>query len=522
MHRYGATYLHPDADLHMDFPAVFTNALGEGYAASDTSTTFLHAALCAYHLDDDVVREGLLLLGALAEKPKFCMWMVNRRDHLTALCAVAQGTAELQLAGVHRGHLVGVLETLVFRAVADDENIDAPHVAAAVLPMLLADVARCKQQPASSCSYAAVISAVEAQRGMYGRLRTPDVIREVTERCATLLTATVDLVVSDAAGIHDHARHKPLLSAIMKMLEAVVTGCCTFLPNAAHAWLISSSVRLVGAATAVLADSRQAVAGLSAELQSAEEDERVALLCDAGQLILSAATWGLIDLCFAEDFSFSPASAAATAFGATPAEHDNNGAVSDLCVHGLLSLLPLADAQLLAIPAVSQVIFSLLRKVAGEHTAAFLTTAPEQLQALLMATDHAMRSTDPATARDGFSVIEAIAKFCARHADAAAANAQLLAAFTAACVTAVATASVDAQTISALSNAVFALGTVGGADAIGKAWMAIQPPPPPAVTTAFAAAVSSAPFDLNRRNDRYVFAAALSAVVAVAHGASML
>jgi hypothetical protein len=435
-HVCGA-YLFPDDSLLMDFSNIFTTAFNGGVALGDAALQVTVGCLTTFPYDQDVTKAATTLLSALTEKPReFGEW-VSTHSHFAFLVQLASGNANgVELPGVVKGRVFGFLVS-----VCPLENVTAA-VVTPIATALGSVLFRAGQTPTGQLlDINSVVSAVDSLAGAFTALRTEDHTKTVFASLAPLVDASATIV-------QHHNSHKPLLAAILRMMNTIVVSC-SFLASSSFIHVVRIGIVCIQVTKAAMDESRVNAARLRSDAASLEEDERVDVLTAAATFVESVATWGLLDMNCDDGFD-----ASGTA---------GPDMIADLSVRGLLVVLTYCDQHVLAIPQLRDTVFNLLQEVSSTYKARFLSASPEEASALLAATDFALASSVPSLNRAGYKVMESIASYCCQN------NVQgfdLLDKFSCSVATVMATADVDSSVFPSVAATLFALGGACGPETL--------------------------------------------------------
>ena len=427
--RYVGTYLMPDEMLHTVLPHVFVTAFEQGVVAADCSLQFCASMMAAFYCDEDVLDSCSKLLSSFGSKPPALGdWLLQQPVYKYFVDVACNGVQGSTFPGTFRGKLFGFL-CMVTPSSALQVNVVCP-AAATLAPTLEAAAA------ASTTCVGKVVDAVLTLDGIFSSLR----MQEQTNLVFAVIAPLFPVVVESL--IHNRV-YKQLITAVATLLNTVIVGCGSFLPAQSFFALVDLAATTVGYCGATLRDASQTISQKTQQEASQEEDEVVELLTRAVDLIMSVATWGLLEL----------------------VDDGNDGitrenCVSNFVVRGLLTVLSLVNSSMLGIPTLRNAVFNLLREVAATYTANFLSVSPAEAGHLLQATEFAVLSQVPDLNRSAYKVMESIATHC-RNTQI---ELPLLTSFIQSILAAFSTGQCHPSTVPGLANALFALVSVCGLD----------------------------------------------------------
>lgn len=387
MRHYVGAYLFPDENLQLDFCPILSSAFSGGSSVADCALQFAATSLSSFPFDTEVSTACCRLLSVFTEKPsEFGSWVVDQKVFAYLVRLVGDQVPNCTLPGKVKGGVFGFLVSVCPTEIVLEKVV---YPAATNLNQTLTRAAQTPEGQLTDVS--SFVDAVDSLAGAFVALRTEDHTKIVFGALAPLIDTTV-------TGVQWHANHKPLLSAVLRMMNVIVESC-SFLGSSNFLHVVEQGIQCIKVTKSAMEQSRVRAAGLSKVAASLEEDERVEVLTAASTFVLSVARWGLLDL------------------GGDDADNliSRSSCIADLSVQGLLIVLSFSDASVLSIPSLRDSVFDLLKEVSSTFTGRFLNVSSEEAACLLQATEFAVTSSVPDLNRCGYKVMESIANYCVTH-----------------------------------------------------------------------------------------------------------
>lgn len=509
---FTSSYLCPDEDLYMDFSPVFAAAFQRGYAIAPTIAKVSYGALCAFTADSDVTKAALSLLGALVKHVDMGAWFSSQTSMFDAFQDLALGDTR-GLKSSDRGKLVGVLLNACTRELNTNRStVDRMTQQLVARFQSILSSAQSDQVRQTS----AATDVVEATRALFQTIVYPDLVVQVVNSVLPLI-ATIFASVDQRIAVGVSTITRTFLGSVLDLLDSFVTTVGSSLPASIYVQFLQHFAANTTSIIAAMGQSATEASHLAESARSQEEDERVEILTKIATVLKSLSS---LSLC------------CVNAADTREAEEQRDSAASTTSVNAMVLLLSHFGTEqtqsLLAIPSLASAVFGALKTVAEDHTDGFLKS--EHCPTLLSATQFAIEATDPQLNIHAYGVIEAIAGLCASHSYAGQRDslvASLIQPFINCVLNAVITANVDLSAAGALSNALFALIQVVGAEhAHGSAVTALQQQYPDenlqplrsAILGALLQVLQSTDFTSGARSTKIGFSSSIASVMGTVKG----
>ena len=542
-----ATYLAPDPDLHVDFAAFLSTSFDRGVTLAVEAVRFLVSALHTFPHEADVTSPATKALAAIVAKPNVGIWLVQQPGLCGPLCQMAVVDA---LPAEAHGLLLAALASCVWSipgggalqgGILNDNPVtwamaiilqqcgaELRHAAGleggsnsssnAPLPpaSLSSPLPGGGHHPPPPPQLKAAMAAMAGRSKIVRRLISFTHAFLAVKHPPTLLRL-VDYFADAFDGLFTvtgradlpFAQDLPLLAFALRLLETIMTTAASFLRRSVVLYLLEVSVTTMSVAMRAVEQTRAKLLESASRgeirnsARDAAEDDLGEVIANSSKLILSSATWALVDLrgsmimSSTEDegvsFHNDPfvgflrqrnAQQSLVALQCTDAQTAQMAAehhISRICVDALLAtVVQVNDGALLCTPSVSHAVFDAIAEVVNTYPEAMLTSANDKLSILLSATHYALtESHDPALTRRGFDVIAAIASYAAskqaREGDIHNALRGLLEGMVTVSAKSLCSISLDPTAISSLAKALFNLSAAVGPNAVLNAFdLALQ------------------------------------------------
>jgi hypothetical protein len=483
--RYVGAYLFPDRDLQCEIPDSFAYVFSNGVALADAAMKFTSLSLQAFYHDSDVVKACAALLRSFTGKSRdFEQWFIQQPSFAMLRDVARTSRGAVMLEGLHRGSLCSFLINIC----------PMDQIEELVLKVVVPPLTDSLNNPGELNT---LIDSIATIQGIVGSIRTNDYLRLVWPYVDPLISLSV-------VSLQHHPRHKPLLTSVLRLLNTIITEAGFHMEEQHYYQVVQGCMSVVDMVSTTMAIMREelksaAAAHRSREWLDQEEEEQLAVLVSAAKLVLSIATWSLLD--FSDDSV-------------------NRGAnISILCCKGLMIVMRFS-ADKVTIPALRDNLFALLKEVALTHTETLLTLPAEDLTLVVQGIRYAIQCGDSHVVQLGFDIVEAIANFSSRTGRPIPVLQEFLTLLVESC----ATGGLDAQLVPSLANALYSLVAAGGPDAVIQSFGSVFATQHQLLATSyhqFERLLRTTDFSNRRKDGRFRFTSKLESVLSVVRGARL-
>ena len=373
--RYASCYLFPDTSLQLDAADVFASAFEQGVAFADAAAKFAAASISAMPTEPATVAEACSLLAAFVRKSSdFEGWFVQQPVFQTLLQIASTGSGAVRLQGKHRGELCYFLISIC----------PTPFLQQLVLPHIIPSLQQVLQQQ----QHNDVVDTVDTIQKLCKAICTQQLMDAVYPSVHPLIDLAVRCIHS--------TREKPLLVAVLQLLDTLITDVAQLMEEQHYLMVVQASLQTVDYVSEMMKAAREEMKQkertASKEWLQHEQSEQENVLIACAQLVSSIATWSV--------------------FGYNASDTNDGVDISQLCVHGLMTVLRFVTDNLLAIPELSGPLFQLLQEVSLSHTHELMKVSTDDATLITSAIAYAVRDVN--NMRYGFGAIEAFASFSMR------------------------------------------------------------------------------------------------------------